>query len=575
MGLMALEGASLGLFARGVQPMFDRVFVAREPGAIWVVGLTIAGIFALRAVAGAGQKVILTRVNERAAAGLRRDLLGHLMRLDGAFHRDHPPGVLIERVGGDVQALGSIWTSLATGIGRDAVGLVSLLGVALAVDWRWTLVALVGVPVLVLPALGLQGFVRRRARAAREVAGEMSTRLDEVFHGLQAIKLNGLEGYQARRYDALLRRRVTAEVRGAAGRAAIPALVDVMSGLGFLAVLALGGREIVAGEKTVGEFMAFFTAMALAFEPLRRLAALSGTWTQAAASVERMRAVLDARPVILAPARPVAPPVGAPAVELRDVHLAYGGQPVLRGLSFVAEAGRTTALVGASGAGKSTVFNLLTRMVDADRGEVRVGGVPVRDMDLGALRGLFSVVAQDALLFDETVRENILLGRTDVSEARLAEVVEAAHVADFLPVLPHGLDSPAGPRGSALSGGQRQRVAIARALLRDTPVLLLDEATSALDTRSEAVVQAALDRLSEGRTTLVIAHRLSTVRAAHRIVVMDRGRVVDQGTHEELLARGGLYAELHRLQFRDEGGSAPVASGDSPGIFGAKERQQG
>ena len=243
------------------------------------------------------------------------------------------------------------------------------------------------------------------------------------------------------------------------------------------------------------------------------------------------------------------------------MRLAYGGQPVLRGLTLTAEAGRATALVGASGAGKSTVFNLLTRLVDPDEGEVTLGGVPVGAMDLPTLRGLISVVSQDALLFDETIRENILLGRTDVSEARLMDVVEAAHVADFLPGLARGLDSPAGPRGSALSGGQRQRVAIARALLRDTPVLLLDEATSALDTRSEAVVQQALDRLSVGRTTLVIAHRLSTVRAAHRIVVMDQGRAVDEGRHEELLARGGLYAELYALQFREaegaEGGVAP------------------
>ncbi|TNC51830.1 ABC transporter ATP-binding protein [Rubellimicrobium rubrum] len=557
--LMAIEGATLGLFASRMEPMFDDVFVQGNQGAIWTVGLSIAGIFALRALSSAAQKVVITRVNEQVAASLRRDLMRHLMTLDSVFHLRHPPGTLIERVQGDVQATNSVWTALITGIGRDAVALTSLLAVAVSVDWRWTLVALVGVPLLVLPSLLVQRFVRRRAGAAREIAGRMSTRLDEVFHGLNAIKLNGLEGYQARRYDDLLRRRISAEVRGAAGRAAIPALVDIMSGLGFVGVLAYGGSEIIAGEKSVGEFMAFFTAMSLAFEPLRRLANLSGLWSQASASVERMHAILLARPTILSPAQPRPAPEGAPEIVLRDVHLAYGDQPVLRGLTFTAEAGKTTALVGASGAGKSTVFNLLTRLVDPQGGDVLVGDVPLQAMDLADLRRLFSVVSQDALLFDETVRENILLGRTDVSEERLRHIVEAAHVADFLPSLPRGLDSPAGPRGSALSGGQRQRVAIARALLRDTPVLLLDEATSALDTRSETIVQEALDRLSSGRTTLVIAHRLSTVRAADRIVVLDRGRVVDQGTHEELLARGGLYAELHRLQFRDGAHHGPAA----------------
>ncbi|EYD76521.1 Efflux ABC transporter, transmembrane ATP-binding protein [Rubellimicrobium mesophilum DSM 19309] len=548
---MAVEGGSFGLFASRMEPMFDDVFIEGRPGAIWTVGLSIAGIFVLRALSSTTYKVLLTRVNELTAASLQRDLMAHLMTLDAPFHQSHPPGVLIERVQGDVQAIKTAWTGLVTGLGRDAIALASLLAVALGVDWRWTLVAMVGVPLLILPSTLVQKVVRRRAGRAREIAARMSTRLDEVFHGLNPVKLNGLEGYQARRYDDLLAQRVRAEVRGAAGRAAIPALVDIMSGLGFIGVLVFGGSQIIAGEKTVGEFMAFFTAMSLAFEPLRRLAGMSGMWSQAAASVERLRAILAERPALVSPARPVAPPLGAPRVELRDVHLAYGGQPVLRGLSFVAEAGRTTALVGASGAGKSTVFNLLTRLVDPGAGEVLVGGVRVRDMDLRELRGMFSVVSQDAALFDETIRENVLLGRTDVPEERLAGVLEAAHVADFLPGLPQGIDSPAGPRGSALSGGQRQRVAIARALLRDTPVLLLDEATSALDTRSEAIVQEALDRLSAGRTTLVIAHRLSTVRAADRIVVMDRGRVVDQGTHEELLARGGLYAELHRLQFRD------------------------
>jgi ATP-binding cassette, subfamily B, bacterial MsbA len=236
---------------------------------------------------------------------------------------------------------------------------------------------------------------------------------------------------------------------------------------------------------------------------------------------------------------------------LDHVTLRYGDQAVLRGASFVAEAGKTTALVGASGAGKSTVFNLLTRLVDPEGGRVEIGGVPVQDMRLSDLRGMFSVVSQEALLFDESLRDNILLGRKDVTEERLEQVLEAAHVADFLPRLEGGLDAQVGPRGSSLSGGQRQRVAIARAILRDTPILLLDEATSALDVQSEAVVQAALDRLAEGRTTLVIAHRLSTVRHADKIVVMDQGRVVEEGTHDALLERNGAYARLHAMQFAE------------------------
>ncbi|WP_334061355.1 ABC transporter ATP-binding protein [Limimaricola cinnabarinus] len=551
MVLMAIEGGSLGLFASMMKPMFDEVFVAGRTDALWIVGVVVLGIFIMRAITSMSQRVIMTMIRERSAAALRSDLLSHLMRLDGGWHQSHPPGYLIERVQGDVTAINQIWATLVTGAGRDLISVVSLFAVALSVDWRWTLVALVGVPVLVLPSLIAQKYVRRRSRSSREIAAHMSTRLDEVFHGIAPIKLNALENYQSARYGRLIAARVRAEIRAASGQAAIPAMIDIITGLGFLGVLFYGGAEIIAGDKSVGQFMAFFTAMSLAFEPLRRLGNISGQWQTAAASLERLRAIFEARPSLTSPARPQSAPEGAPEIRLDGVHLSYGELPVLRGASFTAAAGRTTALVGASGAGKSTVFNLLARLVDPQSGEITIGGVPTRALRLEELRGLISVVSQDALLFDETVRDNILLGRTDVSEARLREVLDAAHVSDFLPRLPNGLDSPAGPRGSALSGGQRQRVAIARALLRDTPVLLLDEATSALDTKSEAVVQQALERLSKGRTTLVIAHRLSTVQGADSIVVMDQGEVVDQGSHAELLARGGIYADLHALQFRD------------------------
>ncbi|EAR49602.1 efflux ABC transporter, transmembrane ATP-binding protein [Oceanicola granulosus HTCC2516] len=550
LAIMAVEGSSLGLISLLVQPMFDQIFVGGDSSAIWWVGLSILAVFIARGLASMAHKILLTRIAQRTAAAIRRDLLGHLMRLDSGFHQQRSPGELIERVQGDVVAINTVWSTIITGLGRDVVSLIWLFGVALSIDWRWTAVTLIGAPLLVIPSFFVQKYVRRVSRRARGIASRMSQRLDEVFHGINPIKLNSLERYQSERDAALVDERVRAEVQTAVGQSAIPALLDVMSGIGFFGVLVYGGHEIIAGEKTVGEFMSFFTAIGLAFDPLRRLGALSGKWQTAAASIERILGLLSLAPAIDSPARPRPAPTGdAPEVRLEGVELAYGEMPVLRGVSFTAEAGRTTALVGASGAGKSTIFHVLTRLVDPSAGRVTVGGVSTDEMDLAELRGLFSVVSQDAALFDETLRENILLGR-DVGAAHLDHVLEAAHVADFLPNLADGLDSPAGPRGSNLSGGQRQRVAIARALLRDTPVLLLDEATSALDTKSEQVVQDALDRLSKGRTTLVIAHRLSTVRSADKIVVLDRGRVVDEGRHEELLARGGLYAELHRLQFQ-------------------------
>ncbi len=547
--LMMIEGSMLALISRMIQPMFDDVFAQGDRNALYFVGFGIMGIFFVRALTSSGQRILLQWIQQLASAAMRKHLLRHLMSLDSGFFQIHPPGQLIERVQGDVGVINSVWSSLLTAVARDLVSLIGLLAVAIWIDWKWTLIAIIGIPLLILPSLLVQAYIRRRSRNAREIAGNISTRLDEVFHGINPIKLNALETYQAKRYDALIQQGIGANMRTTAGQAAVPALIDIMTGIGFLAVLLYGGAEIISGEKTNGEFMAFFTAMSLAFDPLRRLGLMSGQWQMAAASVERLQYVLNLKPTILSPAKPKKIPAVAPTVALDNVSLNYGELPVLRGASFVAEAGKTTALVGASGAGKSTVFNVLTRLVEPREGAAIVGDVPITDYELADLRSLFSVVTQDAALFDETLRDNILLGREGVDEAHLKSVLDAAHVSDFLSSLPNGLDSPAGPRGSNLSGGQRQRVAIARALLRDTPILLLDEATSALDTKSEAIVQRALEKLQTGRTTLVIAHRLSTIRNADSIVVMDHGRVIDQGDHETLLARGGIYADLHRLQF--------------------------
>ncbi|MGJ8544780.1 MAG: ABC transporter ATP-binding protein [Sulfitobacter sp.] len=548
---MMLEGATLGALARLMEPMFDKVFVAgNKPALLWI-GLVLIGIFILRAISGVAQKVLLTRIAQKTAAKLRVTLLERMMQQDGTFHQNHPPGFLIQRVQSDVNAVNDVWRAIITGAGRDFIGLLVLLGVAISIDPIWALLACVGLPLLVLPAAFAQKFVRRRAREARDLGATLSTRLDEVFHGIVQVKLNALEDYQTKQYRGLTDRFVDTEVRAAFGSAAIPAMIDIISGLGFMAVILYGGAEIISGGKTIGEFMTFFTAMGFTFSPLRRLGAISGLWQTAAAALERIRDLLLAPILLSSPENAVAAPSQTPDIALRGVSLSYGDAKVLDDLNLTAAAGQTTALVGASGAGKSTIFNLLTRLIDPQNGSVEIGGVATTKMALPELRKLFSVVTQEALLFDETLRENIVLGREGISDEALKRALDAAHVSDFLPKLEHGLDTPVGPRGSALSGGQRQRVVIARALLRDTPILLLDEATSALDAQSEQVVQDALDRLAKGRTTLVIAHRLSTIRNADKIIVMDRGRVVDEGNHEELLARGGIYADLYRLQFQD------------------------
>lgn len=559
--VMVINGAMLGALAYMMQPMFDQVFVGGNHKMLYVVGVLVILIFVVRAVSGIAQKILLSRVAMRTAFEVRKDLLGQMMKQDGGFHQAYPPGYLIQRVQGDVSSANSIWRALLIGAGRDVIGLFVLLAVAINVDPVWALLACIGVPFMVLPTIVAQRFIRQRAREARDLSAALSKRLDEVFHGIVQIKLNSAEDYQAKQYREVTREFMRTKMRTVVGSAAIPAMVDIMSGLGFMAVILYGGSEIISGDKTVGQFMSFFTAMGFAFDPMRRLAGVSGQIQIASASIERIIELMEMPVKLKSPDNPKPAPTENLDLKLDNVSVQYGASEVVKDLNLTAKAGQTTALVGASGAGKSTVFNLLTRLIDPSKGKVSIGGVGTNEMALSELRKLFSVVTQEALLFDETLRENVLMGQKNISEEQLQAALDAANVTDFLQNLPDGLETRVGPRGSALSGGQRQRIVIARALLRNKPILLLDEATSALDAQSEYVVQEALDKLADGRTTLVIAHRLATVRNADQIIVMDKGQVVDQGTHAELLERGGIYADLYHLQFNDE--TDPLEAPDS------------
>ncbi|MDS9932203.1 MAG: ABC transporter ATP-binding protein, partial [Planktomarina sp.] len=546
--LMAVEGSMIGGLAWMMQPLFDNVFVGGSFTQLWGFAAIVFSLFLARGILSVSHRVMMTKIARHSVADLQNDLLNHLLLLDMDFFSRNAPGYLIERVQGDVQSVAQTWGLVVRGGARDLIGLISLLVVMLSIDWIWTIFALLGAPLLLIPSLIAHQYTRKQASKARDVAANMAARLDEAFHGIATIKLNGLEKYYSGRYRKLTKKQINVELKTLFGTSVLPSLVDIMSGIGFAGVILYGGYEIISGAKTVGQFMAFFTALGLAFEPFRRLAGISGLVNAAGVSVHRMYSILDQKSQLMGPKNPTKFSATGD-IKFKNVNLNFGHMNVLSNVSFTAPSGKTTALVGASGAGKTTVFHSLTRLYAHQTGAITISGINNTEVDPNALRAEISVVSQDTLLFDETLYENITVGHENVDPQVLQDVIEAAHIADFLPTLPLGLDTQVGPRGSNLSGGQRQRVAIARALLRDSPILLLDEATSALDTKSEALVQKALERLSKNRTTLVIAHRMSTVKAADQILVMDKGKIIEGGTHKELHSSGGYYADLCRLQF--------------------------
>lgn len=549
-GLLAmLEGSAMGLLSYLVKPMFDRIFVAGNSEDVVWIAMAILVVFSTRALGGLGQRALTVTVSLRVITQLQKDMLSHLVRLDTAFFVQQSPGGLIDRVRGDTDQLKTFASNALINLVRDGVALIALLTVAILADWRWTLLAMVGVPLVVFPIALIRNLILRTTRTAREVSSVMSTRLDEVFHGINAIKQNNLEEHEDARFYRETEHFFKHQRRSEIGKAAMPAMIDLVAGFGLVMVVIFGSDQIISGEKSLGEFMSFFTAMALIFDPLRKLTNISGAFVAASASLERIYAVLDLEPTLVSPARPLPVPrdVAQRDVVLDEVVFGYTAEnTVLNRLSLVAPAGKMTALVGASGAGKTTVFNLLTRLIDPGQGQVRLGDVDIRQYDVHEVRRLFAVVSQDSALFDESVRQNILLGRLDADPEAVDRAAAEALVKEYTGLLDHGLDSMAGPRGSSLSGGQRQRVAIARALLRDAPILLLDEATSALDARTEKLIQETLERLAKRKTTLVIAHRLSTVMNADLIHVLEQGRVVESGTHNQLLEEGGAYYRLYR-----------------------------
>jgi subfamily B ATP-binding cassette protein MsbA len=430
-------------------------------------------------------------------------------------------------------------------------------------DWLLALVAFFAFPTAILPIIRIGRRMRKVSANTQVEMGRFTTLLDETFQGARHVKAYGMETYESDRARDVIDRIFALGYKAARTRSLSHPIMETLGGLTIGAVMFYGGYQVLTGAKTGGAFFSFVTALLLAYEPAKKLANLNSALQEGLAAAERVFAMLDSRPEIVDRPDAAELEVSSGVIRFEDVHFSYvPGQPALSGITLEVPAGRTAALVGPSGAGKSTVLNLIPRFFDADSGRITIDGADVRDVTLDSLRAGIGLVSQEISLFDDTVRANIGYGQPAASDDEIEKAARLAAAHDFIVELPQGYNTPVGGRGVRLSGGQRQRLAIARAMLKNAPVLLLDEATSALDTESERQVQAALAELMQGRTTLVIAHRLSTVIDADIIYVIEDGRVSESGNHAELLARRGLYARLYALQL--EGGGAAAAGPAEP-----------
>lgn len=553
--LMLIVSAMYAAIFMLMEDVFNDAFIEKSPEALQWLALLVLVIFSVRGAAMYGHTVILARVGNRIVAGLQKRLYDHVLAQGMVFHEEHRTGDLSVRITQNCQAARMALQTLATRLGGDLTTVIGLVAVLFWIDLTMSLIALIGAPVIFGAVAALVRRVRNLARAEVTLNARILGSITETVLGARVVKAFNLQ--------PMMRDRAAEAIDGVRERsdkiAVLQALanpiMEVVAGVGAAAVLIYAGWRIIDGGMEIGAFIAFLGSLIALGDPARRLAQTVVVLRQFTAGVEFIYETLDTdrRPAEARSAPDLTVSVGG--VVFDGVHFAYGEAAALDDLSFAAKPGEVTALVGPSGAGKSTTLALMERFYDPDQGRILIDGQSVSEVSLASLRAQMALVTQETFLFDDTIAENIRFGRPDATRAEIEEAAAQANAHEFIMASDNGYDSPVGEGGTQLSGGQRQRVAIARAMLRDAPILLLDEATSALDAESEARVQEALHRLMQNRTTIVIAHRLATIAQAHKIVVMDRGRAVEEGTHDTLVAKNGLYARLAALQFGARGES--------------------
>lgn len=550
-GLIFSAALSL-VFPAVIQNVVDSVFTAADLQLLDSITLALLLVFLLRSLAVFVQNYNLNYVGEKIVVDIRQDLYAHLQSLSVKFFTERRVGELISRISSDVTVMRTVLTGNISTLLQQSLTLLGSVAIMFWLNWRLTLFIIVLMPVIVIVGFVFGTAIRRISTKVQDEIAGATVVAEEVFQNIREVKSFVREPYEIERYNSAIHIAFRAAVKLLTVRSVFGPVVAFFAFAGLSLILWFGGREVLDGRLTAGELIAFLIYGLTVAGSFAGLINLYSQFQEALGATKRVFQLLDTQPQIQD--SPAAKPLSAVkgAIQLSDISFAYEAeQAVLQDITLDIQAGEIIALVGPSGAGKSTLFNLIPRFYDPDRGAIRIDGCDIRGLTQSSLRQHIGIVPQETLLFGGTIRDNIRYGRLEAGEGELIAAARSANAHEFISELPHGYDTIVGERGTKLSGGQRQRVAIARALLKNPAILLLDEATSSLDSESELLVQDALIHLMQNRTTLIIAHRLSTIRYAHRIAVLDKGRIVELGSHDQLLAQRGLYARLYEMQFRE------------------------
>jgi len=564
---MLAVGSSTAAAAYLVKPALDEIFLNKNADTLIWIPIAVLIIYLLKGLGSYGQTVLMSYIGHRVVADLRYDLYRHIQLQPLSFFTKNPTGTLMSRITYDVNLIRDTVSEAVTSILKDTFTLIALVCVIFYRDWKLALIAMVVFPVAIYPITAFGRRMRKIARASQVTMGSLTSLLQETISGNRIVKAFSMEDHENKRFSKENERLFKLVMKSVSVRAITTPLMEFLGGVGIAAIVFYGGYEVIQGTSTPGTFFSFLAALLMLYEPAKRLTNVNITIQQGLSAAERIFTVMDTIPEIKdrEGANPL-PPITR-EIEFDHVSFSYDRIPVLKDIKLKIKAGEMIAFAGMSGGGKTTLVNLIPRFYDVSDGGILIDGRDIRDVTINSLRGQIAIVTQQTILFNDTVRNNIAYGDINKRDEDIVMAAKAANAHDFITKLPEGYNTIIGEQGVKLSGGERQRISIARALLKDAPILILDEATSSLDTESEVEVQDALDKLMKGRTTLVIAHRLSTIRNADRIIVIVDGKIVEEGSHESLLAKEGEYYKLYNMQFRDTDSASEAGynQSDHPG----------